>query len=80
MKKSIYGISRPGGGSARSECTYKVPAQQNINSYMNRAISSVSMIKDRTTKDFALQRLDLITADLRIVLGLPASLPPELVV
>lgn len=70
MKKSIYGIKKT-PVTPVADCVYTVPATLNINSYMNRAISSIAMITDKPTKDFALARIDLITEDIRRALGLP---------
>jgi len=71
MKKPIYGAKKETGPA--NGCVYTVPATLNINSYMNRAISSIAMITDKPTKDFALQRIDLIKDDIRRALGLPGE-------
>jgi hypothetical protein len=48
---------------------YTVPQEQDINVYVLRLIDTISSIKDKTSKDNALLRMENMVSDIQIVIG-----------
>lgn len=49
-------------------CTYTVPQEQDINVYVVRLIDTISSIKDKTSKDNALLRMENMVSDIQTVI------------
>ncbi len=55
--------------SISEPCTYTIPPELDVNTYIARAMSAVTSITDVTTKTVALIRLNNMEADIRAVVN-----------
>jgi hypothetical protein len=73
QSKSVYGNSgrRPiyGVSKIQEPCTLTIPPELDINTYMMRTIMSITSIKDKTSKDTALVRLENISTDIKTIVN-----------
>ena len=75
--KSVYGArinsARPIYGAATANtsesCTYTIPPELDVNTYIARAMSAITSITSATTKNVALIRLNNIEADIRTIVN-----------
>jgi hypothetical protein len=71
VSKSIFGGNgtRPiyGQSHKQAPCTYTVPPELDINTYMLRTLNAITSITNKTTKDSALVRLTNVEADIRTI-------------
>jgi hypothetical protein len=74
--KSVYGArisaARPIYGIATNisePCTYTIPPELDLNTYIARAMNTMSSITNATTKNVALIRLNNIEADIRTIVN-----------
>jgi hypothetical protein len=63
MARTIYGTSK----TKKPKPT--IPPEMDVNVYLTRLISSIVSIRDKTSKDAALARMDNMASDLETILN-----------
>jgi len=66
MKRAIYGVSSI---KKPTKCTITVPPEQDVNVYLLRLVSTVVSIKDKTSKDAAIDRMENMVSDIQTALN-----------